>query len=205
MTTKTQFKKAISVLLTFLSFIILSLDICYAQTEQLLVDLNHSNVSFSVPLAGGLTKITGKYTDFDITLNYVDTEITKSSVSAVIKTASINTGIAGRDEHLASPDFFDAEKYPQITFTSDSIVKTEKGYIAYGTFQLHGISKKNQLPFTITGKDAEGSIGFASSYVIKRSVYGLGDDAAKADASSFVGDDITVDIGFLVKKKKEKK
>jgi len=197
--------KSIFALFIFLSVAQFSNSSVYAQTEQLLVDLNHSNISFSVPLAAGLTKITGKYTDFDITLNYVDNEITKSSVSAVIKTASINTGIAGRDEHLANADFFDAEKYPQITFTSDSIVKSANGYTAYGTFQLHGISKKIQLPFTITGRDAEGSIGFASSYVIKRSIYGLGDDAAKANASSFVGDDISVDIGFLVKKKKEKK
>ena len=70
-------------------------------------------------------------------------------VKATIKAASINTGIAGRDEHLATPDFFDAAQFPLITFTSDSIVKHENAFVAFGTFMMHGISKKIQLPFSI--------------------------------------------------------
>jgi polyisoprenoid-binding protein YceI len=173
-----------------------------AQTVKLYADMSHSNVGFSVPLAGGLTRITGKYTDFEIVFTYVDSSITKSSIKATIKTASINTGIAGRDEHLSNADFFDAPQYPEITFNSDSIVASGNGYIAYGTLQLHGVSKKIQLLFTVVGKDAEGSIGFTSRYTLKRSDFKLGDDAEKPN--SYVSNEVQIEIDFIAQKPKVK-
>ena len=67
---------------------------------------------------GGLSEVHRKFADFDIELFSEEKEITKSKVKATIKTASINTGIDGRDEHLRTADFFDAEKYPEIIFES---------------------------------------------------------------------------------------
>ena len=174
-----------------------------AQTVKLFADQAHSNVGFSVSLAGGLTRITGKYTDFDIILNYTDSDMTKSSIEANIKAASINTGIAGRDQHLATPDFFDATQFPSITFTSDSIVKNGNGFIAFGSFQMHGISKKIQLPFTVAGKDAkEGAIGFTARYTVKRSDYLIGKDTLKPTGDSFLSNDVMVELDFIAKLKK---
>src|SRR5712692_9203225 len=80
-------------------------------SRQYPIDTNHSTVGFSVSIMDGLSKVNGKFTDFAVTLTNDEKDITKSSVSVVIKTASINTGITARDNHLRSVDFFDVEKY----------------------------------------------------------------------------------------------
>src|SRR5262245_61824658 len=87
-------------------------------TKQYPIDMNHSNVGFSVPIMGGLSKVRGKFTDFTVNLTNDEKDITKSSVSVVIKATSINTGIDGRDRHLRTADFFDVEQFPEITFQS---------------------------------------------------------------------------------------
>jgi polyisoprenoid-binding protein YceI len=170
-----------------------------AQAVTLKADKVHSNIGFSVPLAKGLTRMTGKFNDWDITINYVDSNMAKSSVVATIKAVSISTGEAGRDEHLATPDFFDAAKYPDITFISDSIRAIGDSYIAYGLFSCHGVSNKIQLPFTMVGKDEEGNPGFTARYTIRRSDYGLGKNA---ETDNFISNNIAVEIDFLAKKPK---
>src|SRR5437016_13191075 len=80
--------------------------------RQYPIDTNHSTIGFSVSIMNGLSKVNGKFTDFTVTLSNDEKDITKSSVSVVIKAASINTGIAARDNHLRSADFFDVGKYP---------------------------------------------------------------------------------------------
>src|SRR6185503_17364757 len=97
------------------------------------IDNNHSTVGFSVPILGGLSQVKGKFTDFTVTLNHDEKDITKSSVSVVIKATSVDTGIEGRDRHLRTADFFDVEKFPEITFQSSSVVKKGKQLIAHGT------------------------------------------------------------------------
>ena len=185
---------------------VLSPEVANAQTIKLSADQAHSNVGFSVPLGGGITRITGKYNDYDITINYVDSDMTKSSIEANIKSASISTGVPGRDEHLCTPDFFDAAKFPSITFISDSIRKKENSFIVFGTFMLHGISKKIQLPFTITGKDpGEGAMGFSSRTTVNRRDYFIGKDTMKPPAPGFVSDDIIVEIDFIAKPPKSHK
>src|SRR5258707_948413 len=111
------------------------------------IDNNHSTIGFSVSIMGGLSKVSGKFTDFAITLTNDDKDITKSSVKVVIKAASINTGIPARDHELGTETFFDAAKYPEITFQSTRIERIGKQLIAIGTFTMHGVSKEIALPF----------------------------------------------------------
>ena len=91
--------------------------------RQYTIDTNHSTVGFSVSIMDGLSRVSGKFTDFTVTLTNDEKDITKSSVNVVIKAASINTGIPARDTHLRSADFFEVEKYPEITFQSKRIEK----------------------------------------------------------------------------------
>jgi hypothetical protein len=84
-----------------------------AATLKFEVDAAHSHVGFSIPTWGGLSKVGGKFNDFAVTINYDEADVTKSSVTAVIKAASIDTGIERRDAHLRNADFFDVEKYPE--------------------------------------------------------------------------------------------
>src|SRR3954470_7181356 len=82
------------------------------------VDVNHSTVGFAVPILGGLSKVRGKFTNFNVAIDYDEADVTRSSVAATIKADSINTGIEARDTHLKTADFFDVAKYPEITFQS---------------------------------------------------------------------------------------
>jgi len=175
------------------------------EVQKLVVESNHSTVQFSVPISNGITRITGKFTDYTIDIDYVDKDFTKSTISTTIKVESINTGIAGRDDHLRTKDFFDVETYPHITFTSDRIEKQGEGYVAYGDFTMHGITKKIEFPFTVTGVDGENTIGIQSRLTINRMEYGVGSDFQHSSMDNFLGEDIGVEIDFWTKKKKEKK
>lgn len=83
-------------------------------------DVTHSVVEFSVKHMM-IATVRGRFTEFDITLNGDPENLTGASVEATIKTASVDTHQADRDTHLRSADFFDAEKYPDMTFKSTKI------------------------------------------------------------------------------------
>src|SRR6185503_11344429 len=141
-------------------------------------DANHSNVGFSVPILDGVSHVKGKFTGFTIDLDYDADNISKSTVNAVIKTASIDTGIDARDKHLRSPDFFDAEKFPEITFQSKRVEKKGKNFLAIGDFSMHGVTKEIAIPFTVTGKfvnpdNQQMSTGFSANLTINRRDYGI--------------------------------
>jgi len=166
------------------------------------IDNNHSTVGFSVPIFGGLSQVKGKFTDFAITLNNDEKDITKSSVSVVIKATSINTGIEGRDRHLRNADFFDVEKYPEISFKSERIEKKGKQFIAHGPLTMHGVTRQIALPFTITGThknptNNKFSVGYSAKIVLNRRDFGI--NYSRQDNPTFVGDNITVEIELVTR------
>lgn len=165
-------------------------------------DTAHSNVGFAIPILGGLSHVRGKFTDFTASIVYDDADVTKSTVSVVIKAASIDTGIDRRDTHLRTPDFFDAEKFPEITFQSKRIVKKGKMLVAYGTFTMHGVAKEIELPFTINGvrkdeKTGKTTLGVSAHTVIKKSDYGM--TWNRPDNPNFLGDEVTIDLDIVTK------
>ena len=166
------------------------------------IDNNHSTVGFSVPIFGGLSQVKGKFTDFAITLNNDEKDITKSSVSVVIKATSVNTGIEGRDRHLRNADFFDVEKYPEITFKSERIEKKGKQFIAHGPLTMHGVTKQIALPFTVTGThknptNNKFSVGYSAKIVLNRRDFGI--NYSRQDNPTFVGDNITIEIELVTR------
>ena len=170
--------------------------------RQYPIDMNHSTVGFSVPIMGGLSKVKGKFMDFNINLTNDERDVTKSSVNVVIKAASVNTGIEGRDKHLRTADFFDVEKFPEITFQSSRIEKRNKQLIAHGTLTMHGVSKEISLPFTITGVDENAdktkkNVGYSASLVLNRRDYGI--NYTHKTVPNFIGDNITVEIDLITR------
>ena len=166
------------------------------------VDANHSNVGFSVPILDGVSQVKGKFTSFTIDLDYDEENISKSTVNAVIKTSSIDTGIEGRDKHLRSPDFFDAEKFPDITFQSKRVEKKGKNFLAIGDFSMHGVTKEIAIPFTVTGKfvnfaNQQVSTGFSANLTINRSDYGM--NWKNKSVPNFVGDLVNIELAILVR------
>jgi polyisoprenoid-binding protein YceI len=198
-------KKTILCSLLFIAALVLGSGPLAAQdgATMLAVDAAHSTVGFEVPIAGGLAKVRGKFSSFTVTLSYNAKDVTKSTVKAVIKADSIDTGIAGRDNHLKNPDFFEVEKYPEITFTSKSVTKKGKQLAVTGDFTMHGVTQEITIPFTLTGdaaklKAGEPPIGVLGRITIDRRVYGI--SYARKDDPNFLGNMIDIELSLLMTK-----
>lgn len=168
--------------------------------RKLVAETNHSTLQFSVPISDGITRITGKFNDFSIELEMHNQDILTAKISAIIKPGSINTGIPARDEDLKSSDFFDVEKYPEITFISQRIEKAGDSYVAHGQFHMHGVEKSISLPFRITARKNDDVIGFSSRFTIRRSDFGVGTDWKHTTDDRFIADEIGVELDFWTKK-----
>ena len=165
-------------------------------------DTAHSNIGFAVPIAGGLSQVRGKFNDFTVAIVYDDKDVSKSSVHAVIKAASIDTGIERRDNHLRTADFFEVEKYPEITFKSSSVVKKGKGFIARGTFTMRGVSKEIELPFVINGvnrdqKTGKTTLGVTARAKVSRRDYGI--SFSQPANPTFLGDTIEIELNLITR------
>ena len=170
--------------------------------RQYPIDANHSTVGFSVSIMDGLSRVSGKFTDFTVTLMSDEKDITKSSVNVVIKAASINTGIPARDTDLRSAAFFEVEKYPEITFQSKRIEKKGKQLFALGTFTMHGVSKEITLPFQITGVNKDPvskkmNLGYSAHLVLNRRDFAINWTHPKVP--NFVGDNVEIEINLITK------
>lgn len=192
-----MYKKILSVLAIAMFWVT-----AYAATTTLQVDPNHSNVSFSLPILGGISHVTGKFGSFTADLNFDKQDVTKSSVAAKIKTESISTGITARDNHLRTPDFFDAEKYPEITFTSKKVEKKAGKYFLTGDLSMHGVTKELAFPFTIVGSCADkktaavaGPCGFKATLQLNRKDFGIAYE--RKDNANFMGDVVDIDLNLL--------
>ena len=189
---------------TVLTVLLLSVTVVaqVATTRPYPIDNGHSTVGFSVPILGGLSQVKGKFTDFAITLNADEKDLTKSSVNVVIKATSVDTGIERRDAHLRNADFFDVEKFPEITFKSERIEKKGKQFIAHGPLTMHGVTKQIALPFTVNGTfknpaNNKLSVGYSAKMVLNRRDFGI--NYARQDSPTFVGDNITVEIELVTR------
>ena len=190
-----------SSLVAILSLLLVASPVMGATTKYE-IDTAHSNVGFSIPIMGGLSHVRGKFTDFAVTIVYDDKDVTKSSVTAVIKAASIDTGIERRDAHLRNADFFDVEKFPEITFQSSRIEKKGKNFIAHGTFTMHGVAKEIALPFTLNGvrkdeKTGKTTLGATAAVTLNRRDFGI--SFARPDNPTFLGDTVEVELNLITR------
>src|SRR5205823_1723758 len=131
-----------------------------------------------------------------------------STVEFSLKTASINTGVADRDNHLRTPEFFDAAKYPEITFKSTSIAatKTKDVYDVTGDLTMRGVTKRITIPVTFGGfaKDPWGNerSGFSLTTVVNRKDYGINWNQALDNGGVLLGDDVTINVDLEAVKAK---
>ena len=176
-----------------------------AARESWVVDRPHSNVQFRIRHL--MSNVTGRFKDFDIAATLDRADPARSSVEFSIQAASIDTGEPPRDEHLRSPDFFEAAKYPTISFKSS--VVTPKGpnqFDVTGDLIMHGVTKRVTLPveFNGFGKDARGAerAGFSVTATLDRKDYGITWNRILDEGGVLLGDEVKVTIDLeLVKKK----
>ncbi|MFK7949487.1 MAG: YceI family protein [Saprospiraceae bacterium] len=126
----------------------------------------------------------------DISFNEKDLTTSKFAVS--IDVASINTGNGMKNKHAVSNKWFDAEKYPSITFTSSKISKSAKGYKVDGTLEMHGTKKQVSIPFTFTSNT------FKGKFSVNRMDFGIG---TMKGMSKKVSNKIELEISVPVSKK----
>ncbi len=161
------------------------------------IDPAHSYIGFSVRHMV-VSNVKGNFTDFSGTIMYDEDNISKSSVNVKINAASINTDNERRDNHLRSADFFEVEKFPEMTFESSRIEKKDNDYIMHGLLTMHGIKKEIAIPFEIIGHvtDPRGNerIGFEGSTELNRRDYGIAYDAVIEGGGLVAGNNIKIDI-----------
>jgi polyisoprenoid-binding protein YceI len=161
------------------------------------LDKAHTSVGFTVNHLV-ISHVSGAFRDFDGTISYEPSDVTKSSIDVHIAANSINTGNDRRDNHLRSADFFDVQKFPELTFKSTRIEKKGDGYIAYGPLTIHGVTKNIELPFTIAGtiKDPMGKnhLVAQASLTINRTDYGLTWNRTLESGGVLVGEEVKIDL-----------
>ncbi len=116
-----------------------------SRLQEYTVDAGHSIVEFSIGFA--LTRIKGRFIQWQGTILYDSIAPDNFSVTAVIESKSIDTGWPHRDQHLRTSDFFDVERFPTITFRSARLRRAEGGWIADGSLTMHGVTRPVSLPF----------------------------------------------------------
>ena len=164
-------------------------------TRTYKIDKSHSEAIFQVRHL--VTKVRGRFTDFEGAIEFNEANPEQSSVHFTINTTSIDTAEPDRDKHLRSADFFEVEKFPQITFVSKRIVKRgAETYDVTGDLSIHGVTKEVVLPVAHMGKakDPWGNdrIGFEAESSLNRKDYGLHWNAALETGGFLVGDEVKI-------------
>ena len=163
------------------------------------LDPAHSSAEFKVKHMM-ISNVKGSFSGVNGTLSEHTVDSTLSSVEATVDIASISTGDAQRDAHLKSADFFDAEKYPTMTFKSTSVErKSDDEYKVTGDLTIHGVTKPATFAVegpTAPGKDPWGNtrIGLSATTKINRKDYGLNWNAALETGGILVGEDVQITI-----------
>jgi polyisoprenoid-binding protein YceI len=174
------------------------------------VDPAHSSVNFLIDHMV-VNTVHGRFRQFEGTITVdPDNGNALTVASGTIQAKSIDTDIEKRDNHLRSPDFFDAEKFPTITFESAEVKKDGNGHVLMGKFTMHGVTKDVSLPFTLKGpikSPMVGTIlGLEVNAKINRKDYGLTWNKIIEAGGLMVGEDVTIQINAeLVKQAGEKK
>jgi polyisoprenoid-binding protein YceI len=175
---------------------------CFAETYA--VDKVHTTVSFRIKHI--LSWVQGRFDDFDGTIDYAPGKPETWAAQGAIKTASIDTNMPKRDDHLRSPDFFDIVKNPQILFKTTKALKVDDTHAKVeGLLTIHGVERPVSLDVEILGtmKDAKGNdnAGFSAKTKINRKDFGMVWNKILDNGGVMVGDEveITLDVAAVHK------
>jgi polyisoprenoid-binding protein YceI len=170
-----------------------------AEMARYEVDREHSTIGFSVAHMV-VSKTTGRFMDYTGFVDMDPDAKTFKTIQATIKTASVSTNHEKRDAHLRTPDFFDVERFPTMTYQMKSYQKTGDEYTAVGDLTLHGVTKEITLVGSFNGvaKDPWGNIraGFSARGKVNRKDFGVNWNKVLDAGGLAVGDEVmlTLDI-----------
>lgn len=170
----------------------------FAETYD--IDESHSSIGFKI--SHFVSIVRGNFESFKGTVTFDSSDPASASTSISIDAKTINTSNAKRDEHLRNPDFFDVEKYPQITFTSTKV----DGKTITGNLTMHGITKEVVLDYSFNGtaNDPWGGerVGFSATTEIDRKDFGITFNKTLDNGGLMLGEKVNVEIEIEAVKKK---
>jgi len=156
-------------------------------------DKPHSQLNFGITHMG-ISEIDGTFSSVTAKITSSKDDLSDAVVELSADVSSINTGNEQRNNHLKSPDFFDAAKYPTLTFKSNSFKKTgAKTYEVAGDLSFHGVTKPVVLSATLNGttvnpQSKKTVAGFKVTGTIKRTDFGI----ATGFPSSMLSDEVAL-------------
>ena len=170
-----------------------------AAPDTYTVDKQHTEAGFQVRHL--LTKVRGTFRDVSGSIAWDKADPARSTVEFHLKTASVDTGVEQRDNHLRSQDFFWAEKYPEIAFVSTKVVaKSKDQFEVTGNLTIRGVTKQITLPVSYLGeqKDPWGNTkaGFETGITITRQDFGLVWNKAIETGGFLVGDEVQIAVNL---------
>ena len=168
-------------------------------------DKAHSFIGFKVKHMG-LIDVPGFFRDFTGEVNYDAKDVSKSSVNFKAMMTSVDTGVAARDRHLRTADFFEVEKFPEMTFKSTKVEKKGKGWIVTGDLTMKGVTKSVSIPFTIPGWLAGErglKMGIAGDTTINRRDFGVNYGNNLPSGVAAISDEVKIELQIEAEKAKE--
>jgi len=189
-------KKSLKVL-SLIVFGIVSIAAVNSAFTPWTVDKAHSNINFEV--RHFFTPVDGTFSNYTANVVFDPANLKESMIDVEIMINSIDTKNERRNGHLKTADFFNAEKYPTMTFKSTKIVSSgDNKFVAHGDLTIKDVTKKIEMPFTLLGvmdHPRGGKVaGIASEFTIMRNDYKVGTGDWVSDA--VVGNEVTVKLNL---------
>ncbi|WP_119844138.1 YceI family protein [Reichenbachiella sp. MSK19-1] len=159
----------------------------------------HSNIQFEVDHLA-ISTVTGNFSEFVCDVESKRNSFEGAKIEAVVQVSSLSTKNLTRDKHLKEDDFFNAEKYPVMTFRSESFVKkSDKEYVITGWLTIRDVTKKVSFPAEYSGMAKLGDktiSAFKANFVINRFDYNLTWNDTLDTGSLVVGEDVNVKMNL---------
>jgi polyisoprenoid-binding protein YceI len=164
------------------------------------IDPAHSEADFAIKHMA-ISTVHGTFRGVAGTVTLDETNLTKSSVDAIIDVTTVDTGVAQRDGHLKSPDFFDVAKFPSMTFKSTGVTRAGDHYNVAGLLTIHGTTKPVILALEVPGsaQSMDGKSlhrGFTATTTINRQDFGLTWNGTLKSGDSVLGNDVKIELNI---------
>ena len=166
-------------------------------TERWEIDSSHSGIHFSVRHLV-VAKVRGQFARWSGTVLLDGPDFSQAGVDVLIDASSIQTGVADRDAHLKSADFFDVAQHPEITFRGTRVEKKNQGLVLKGDLTIRGVTREVALEVEDLGRarDPWGNerVGFSARAAINRQDFGLNWNQALEAGGILVGNEVRISL-----------
>ena len=160
-------------------------------------DPQHTSFEFAVRHMV-ISTVKGRFGEFTIEADIDESDLTRTTGKAVVKTGSVDTREPQRDTHLKSPDFFDAEKYPELTYVITKVEGADGEYALTGDLTIKDVTRPVTLKGEITGPVADPwgntRLGLSVTGKLNRKDFGLGWNVVTEAGGLLVGDEVKISI-----------